>query len=373
MKGDRADAPRTQLGDPSPRLNRLISGRFVVPGDLRGDANVFTIVRCGLALAVIFTHAYGVTGAGHDPSTAVLPFPVSRLAVLLFFTLSGFMVTGSFMRRGLGSFVAARGLRILPGLWVMLLLSTLVLGLFFGALPANEYFTFDNLAGYLGRNAALIGGGNYQLGGVFTANPTHEVNRSLWSIPLEVRCYLTVIVLGLIGVLARRRLFLAGYVMLVAASFVPAAQAIAFVPLAVSFYAGVAMYLWRDRLYLSWPLAIAVMLAGVVMPPGFAAQVVVQLGFGYGAVVAAILLPAGWKRIGARMPDYSYGIYIYAAPVQQAMVAATITTTPLANIGASLLVIVPLAALSWHFVEHPALDLKSRVIRRRDRAGLVPT
>lgn len=338
----------------------------MVAADLRGDGNVFTIVRCVLALAVVFTHAWGLTASGHDPSLRVLPFPVSRLAVLLFFTLSGFLITGSFMRRGLGAFVAARLLRIGPGLWVMLVVTTLVLGAAFSTVAPAQFFTAANLGHYLVRNMLLIGSGSYELAGVFQSNPAHEVNRSLWSIPLEVRCYIGVIVTGLIGLLTRRHLFLAGLVALLAVDLTPIGRTLTIVPLALSFAAGMAMFLWRDRLYLSWPLALAAIAGGLVLPVGGVAQTVTQLAFAYAVVVAAILVPASWKRATARLPDYSYGIYIYAFPVQQAVVALGIGLTPATNIAWSVVVVFPLAALSWHFVEHPALKWNARRTRRRE-------
>jgi peptidoglycan/LPS O-acetylase OafA/YrhL len=56
--------------------------------------------------------------------------------------------------------------------------------------------------------------------------------------------------------------------------------------------------------------------------------------------------------------DYSYGIYIYAFPVQQTLVSFW-PQMPLPTYLLSTLVItVALAATSWHFVEKPALKLK---------------
>jgi peptidoglycan/LPS O-acetylase OafA/YrhL len=54
--------------------------------------------------------------------------------------------------------------------------------------------------------------------------------------------------------------------------------------------------------------------------------------------------------------DLSYGVYIYAFPIQQALVPWT--GTPLNNLLASLPLILLCAAFSWHFVEHPALSRK---------------
>ncbi len=58
--------------------------------------------------------------------------------------------------------------------------------------------------------------------------------------------------------------------------------------------------------------------------------------------------------------DYSYGLYIYACPVQQALAAMHLHEANFpAYIAASLLVSLLLATASWHLVEKHALRLKS--------------
>ena len=63
-------------------------------------------------------------------------------------------------------------------------------------------------------------------------------------------------------------------------------------------------------------------------------------------------------------PDYSYGLYIFAYPVQQTLIWATGMTSAPLYIAASLVVTLGIAALSWHFIEEPALRLKERFRRR---------
>ncbi len=340
-------------------------GRVIARDDLRADGNVFTLARWLLAIAVIRTHAYGLTAVDTDPLRPFLPYPVARLAVLLFFSLSGFVVTASLQRRGAVSFVTARALRILPGLWVMLAVTTVVLGLFFTSVAPEDFFTWSNLGDYVGHNMVLMGKGDFKLLGVFSFNHEDYANGPLWSIPVEVRCYLLLAVTGVIGLLGYRRVYLVGCIALLAVAFSPIGAQVLFVPMSVAFNTGVVMYLWRDRLYLSWPLAIVVVAAALAVPDVQAAQIAVQIAFAYALVVAAILLPAGVKRIGSRAPDYSYGLYIYSYPVQQALIALGIGLTPAGNLAASLAVIVPLAALSWHLVEKPAIGLKDRFARPR--------
>ena len=59
-------------------------------------------------------------------------------------------------------------------------------------------------------------------------------------------------------------------------------------------------------------------------------------------------------------PDYSYGLYIFAYPVQQTLIWATGMKSAPLHIAASLAVTLVIAGLSWHFIEEPALRLKDR-------------
>jgi peptidoglycan/LPS O-acetylase OafA/YrhL len=128
--------------------------------------------------------------------------------------------------------------------------------------------------------------------------------------------------------------------------------------LGFAFFSGVLAWVWRDRIPLSWPLALAGVAAALLLPRNNAAYLpVMQLTFSYLAMVAAFRLPRVIMRISRRLPDYSYGIYIYAFPAQQLALGLG-ATTPLTNIMLGLVLTIPLAAASWHFIEKPALAWK---------------
>jgi peptidoglycan/LPS O-acetylase OafA/YrhL len=65
-----------------------------------------------------------------------------------------------------------------------------------------------------------------------------------------------------------------------------------------------------------------------------------------------------FKQFG-RFGDFSYGLYIYAFPVQQSLAQlAGGNIQPMLNLALALPITLILAALSWHVVEKPALRLK---------------
>ena len=81
---------------------------------------------------------------------------------------------------------------------------------------------------------------------------------------------------------------------------------------------------------------------------------------------AAALMPLQLVlRRAGRFGDLSYGMYLYAFPVQQVILGAR------PDFGypilACMVLTVPLAVLSWHLVERPALLLG---VRLRARAGV---
>ena len=89
--------------------------RRILPADLRHEGNSFTALRWFLASAVMVSQAWDLTQSqrGIDPTVALLSFPISHLAELLFFMLSGFLVAGSLFKRGVVPFLKARAFRLL--------------------------------------------------------------------------------------------------------------------------------------------------------------------------------------------------------------------------------------------------------------------
>jgi peptidoglycan/LPS O-acetylase OafA/YrhL len=77
-------------------------------------------------------------------------------------------------------------------------------------------------------------------------------------------------------------------------------------------------------------------------------------------VVWAALVPGGLLRLYNRLGDYSYGFYLWQFPLQQWIVLRRPETTQPELILLSAPAALAVAALSWHFVESPALAWKER-------------
>jgi peptidoglycan/LPS O-acetylase OafA/YrhL len=341
----------------------------------RGVGPGFDAVRLFLAAMVLLWHTRQLS---YGRGTVWLPV---YMLVPAFFALSGFLVAGSMERVGrVGPFLALRVLRIVPALAVEVCLSALILGPLTTSVTLPYYFTDPLFAKYFTNVLGII---RYQLPGVFRDNPLPGVvNGQLWTVPAELRCYAALALLMLGGIATRRWLMLGAFVGLATAECLTALLPLHhYTPgvmnaqemLILCFLCGSVFFLWRDMI----PWHPALFLAAVAVYFGVGAYVP-ALTFLAGAVaVCYAVVFAGTCRI-PRIPvlmrgDYSYGLYLYAFPIQQAVAWAL----PGARQWyVSLLVAGPAALccamLSWHFVEKPALRLKRHLVPDRRAPAAAP-
>ena len=127
--------------------------------------------------------------------------------------------------------------------------------------------------------------------------------------------------------------------------------------LSVTFVAAMLAAQWRHLLILSAPLLVA----GVAT----AALASGSRWFGALAVAAVVYgtLFATYRLPSVRWPgnrDYSYGMFLWGFPVQQALIGLWPAIPPLVLFGLASLLVLALAAASWHLVEAPMLRLKNQ-------------
>ncbi|WP_407741072.1 acyltransferase family protein [Hyalangium sp.] len=331
---------------------------------LDGKRNNLDFIRFVAAAGVIFSHAFPL-GQGLGTREPLEDFTrgqvtLGRLCVAVFLVISGLLITQSYERSpNLARYSWARVLRIFPGLGVVLLASALLLGPALTRLPLGTYFQAPETYLYLLRNFTLYAP-QWNLPGVFQGNAyPGAVNGSLWTLKYEVGFYLLVAGLGAARLL-RRQVALAGWVAAALVPFVPhvGPRLNLWPELYLYFGGGLLLYLFRERVRLSpW----------VALGCGVALLVTARLGVGFqhalgccGAYLVLYLAFLPSRLAGfARRGDLSYGVYIYAFPVQQ-LVTALMGGHVVwwVNAAVSLPVVVALAALSWHLVEKRALQLK---------------
>jgi peptidoglycan/LPS O-acetylase OafA/YrhL len=346
------------------------------------------VLRLAAATLVIVAHSYALTNHG-EPLQRFGGPEFGDIAVAVFFAISGFLVTASWVSDPrLRSFVLRRALRILPGLWVVLLLSTVVIGLLVTDLAPGSYLTSVGTWRYP-LERAVVFSTRPDLPGVFTTNPYGAaVNGSLWTLPVEVTAYGATLILGVSGLLARRRslVLLAVLALFAVQETAMRGQTSLGVTSAGSvlhwlvhfglFYAvGALLFLYRERIPLSFTAAAAALLLWLLSFDTEALTVVGQLALPYVVLVLGYRAPASVDRFMRRIGDLSYGTYIYAFPVQQTLIHYDTEIGPVALIAATVPITYACAFLSWRFVEQPALRLRRRLTREPDgapRAAVVP-
>jgi peptidoglycan/LPS O-acetylase OafA/YrhL len=355
---------------------------------LTAEANNFTLVRLTLASLVIYTHSYWlVTGiVERDDLSGLLGAPISTFAVDGFFFLSGFLVYPSLLRlRSASRFLSARAARLWPGLMVSLLV--VVAGGAFVTEAHGLAYLRGETAKFLIYNASFVTAA-FGLTGVNCGAQTCTVNGSLWTLPWEARCYVALTLLSLMG-LARPEMMKRVVLPLTAAgalawhipgveSFVHSVAGSGLVyylkmadRLWPMFALGAGAYLFRDRIPLSWLILAALflaMLGATALGLGFHVR---TLFVGY-MVLCFGVLSAKNGAISGRWHDYSYGMYIYAFPVMMAVHAFTPTWSYWALSLGTFAGTLPLAALSWHFIEKPVLDMVKANRARRAAANAIP-
>lgn len=272
---------------------------------------IFDILRLIGALLVIAGHSYALIGREAE-TPSVFGHGLHTIGVEIFFVISGFLITRSWLSDPhLIRYTVKRIRRIMPALLAVVFLTALVFGPFVSLMAPSDYYQSPQTWTYLWRNSILL---TYHfLPGVFSGAP---VNGSLWTLPVEAFCYLLT---PIILVVFRNRA-------LAATVYLAAASALFYAP--------------------------------------FTAEIL-----GFGLAGASSVMPYFWigaaaYLFGCRLPqwpnfklpiDLSYGTYLFAFPVQQTIITTHLAINPWIITGISTTIVLPLAWLSWTFVEKPML------------------
>ena len=272
------------------------------------------------------------------------------------------MITGSSLRRGnIFDYLWARTLRLVPAYAVCVFISAFVLGAFVTTLSLGDYFSDPATRGYALVNMKFGTDLHWDLPGVFVDNPRRStVNGSLWTLPVEVRMYAWVGMLGLLGILRRRRYATFIILALIAAGvagfeYIPLVPVKMFLRPSGMFALGALCYLFRNRIPVSFTLTAGFVFAGWLLRTTPIYPFLFALTLASFVFCFAYRLPwFGYNRFG----DYSYGLYLWGFPVQQTVVHLWPTMTPMQNAAISLPLALGLGVLSWYAIEKPMLRLK---------------
>ncbi|WP_298670087.1 acyltransferase [uncultured Methanofollis sp.] len=333
-------------------------------------ANNFDFLRLAAALVIIVSHACALqVGYAAIPgnSPALL---VGQAALASLFVISGYLIPQSWMAQpDVKRYFWKRSLRVFPALVPALIFMLLIIGPLATTLPLADYFMTLFSPFTLASPGSVWNGSAL---GLFQSNPVTFVNASLWTIPVEFVMYILVALLGVVGLLRRKDVLLG----LIAADFalwtvVSGDHGLAKVRFTLYFLIGayLAVHHREHRYDPATAALLAVALAAASQTPYVTYLALVAVPY-IVLTVAHLGVPA-LNTFGDR-GDFSYGVYIYAYPVQQTIVLYLGTSMPLWIFSAlSILLTFPLAYASWHLIERRALALKQ--VEFRDRADVLST
>ena len=336
-------------------------------------ANNFGALRLVLAYLVLLSHSPELVDGNRSRELLTRVFGTvsfGELAVNCFFIISGYLITSSFLSSASGfEYLTKRVLRIYPGYIVAFVLCVFVLAPWVGGTTDRAYhglFSRDSLV----ANIALLN--LPEAPGAF-ARLHFPLNGSAWTIRYEFMAYLLVLALGLLGLLKNRRLILAATIILLGATMLlPYAVSLG-VPAAwtscvwsfttemrflLMFASGALFYLFRERIVyrVSYAVIATIGLCALLLSNRTAQASIATFG-AYLVFYLAFEARSRWLAGIGQRNDLSYGIYLYAWPVQASLVWFYPAISPwwmfaAACVGASLL-----GWISWLAVEKPAIRL----------------
>ncbi|KAE9641227.1 acyltransferase [Pseudomonas sp. PB103] len=324
--------------------------------------NSFDLIRHLAALMVLVSHHFALSGL-EEPGIAGYN-SLGGIAVTAFFSISGLLISQSFLNsRSFADYLGKRVARIFPAL----ILCAFVMTYLAGAVFADGYVTgFGALLDFL--RISVFGRANIEpiTQGFIVSE---SFNGSLWTLKIEFGFYLLLaLALGMYRRALMPWVLLAafGVATYVLGNHVPGALAqklAVYSAAGIAFFAGAVIAFNQQYLSDRRVLAIALVTgAGLIF-------------FSVGTPLASVLATLGLclatlslgllyvdKTLRGRF-DISYGMYLYAFPVQQLIINKT-SLTFVPSMLVSALIVIVLATISWRLVEQPALQF----VHRRKRA-----
>lgn len=338
--------------------------------------NNFNFLRLFAAITVIFSHNYalyyGKNSIIHDPLYRMgNVVSAGELAVNIFFIISGFLITMSLLNRtSIISFVFARFLRIMPAFIMMGLVSVIILGVLFWPFSIIEYIFSPDTIKYL-KNIFNVMKPSISMNGFFETNVwPNTINGSVWTLMWEIRMYILLTIIGVFFVKQKyiiTIILVTSTLLLLANSYLDIIThegVLRLLRFIVYFFAGSFFYLYKDKIVLSRTIFLVAL--SITILSFFSQQEIII------TICTVILLPyliiylafiPMSLRVFNKFGDYSYGLYIYAFPVQQT-ISFYLYKYDYGNwyvmLFLSCIITFIFAFFSWHIIEKPALALKPK-------------
>jgi peptidoglycan/LPS O-acetylase OafA/YrhL len=347
----------------------------VLQNHLQNDSqNNFTLIRLLAALIVVKQHSFSSTAESLDSSIMSL-FKLSALGLPSFFFISGLLVAESLRNSSSWkNFLWKRFLRLYPAAWLSILFCAFLLGPIVTTWPWKDYFSSNTFFQFL--STAFLIQVKYYLPGVFdhSSMGNSSVNASLWTICLELKLYIGLLLCWLLKIPGKRYLLFAVMAALLISGQLFPGQTDGLIyeligrhinfksefTCTVVFLTGVAANIYKQKIIVKnyWVLIILFLFLLVVKFHSLRLLVFVLV-----PAVNLIVATKGMRLLKRITPkaDFSYGLYVFAYPIQQVVANYLNPQGTWMFFLLTILMVFPLAFFSWHMVEKKALGLKKFV------------
>lgn len=342
--------------------------------------NNITFIHIMAALMVILGHEYVLLGY---EAPKIFGFSIHTLGVRTLFLISGLLVSRSYIRNN-NCFVfwTKRLWRLYPSFVVCVILTVLIL---FPLDTAGGYWKDALKNIYYGLTIHPLS----RMGDVFISNPyPGSINGSLWTLPIEIACYLFVVpVINIYKYIKSHNRHIANCFVI---SFVASLSLISAVlnhmltiqhlvfygtdwtrglELIVFFFIGTAFCLMEMEKYCDWQSSIVLLVVSISLfwKNGFLCSLIMPFIIGYFLLTFATAKPPRFEHVIKR--DICYGLYLYAFPVQQLLiyfikVKFRLNIPTIGYFFVSLLFIWSISEITYCLIEEPFAILWSRMTNR---------
>jgi len=335
--------------------------------------NNFALIRLIAALIVVKQHSFSSTAANLDDSI-MSTLKLSALGLPSFFFISGLLVSESLKKSSSWkNFLWKRFLRLYPAAWLSILFCALILGPLVTTWHLKDYFSSGLLYQFL--STSFLVQVKYNLPGVFENSlmGNSSVNASLWTVCLELKLYIGLLLFWLIKIRGKRYILISLIILLFTLGQIFPYETGKLIYNATGkhlnnieitctliFLTGVLANIYQKKISIKnyWMLIIPFLLLIII---NF--QNMRLLVFLFVPLVNLFVATKGISNLKKITPaaDLSYGIYVFAYPIQQVVANYLQPQGTWMFFLESLIIIIPFALFSWYMVEKKALNFKKLV------------
>lgn len=338
--------------------------------------NNFTFIHIIAALMVIIGHQFTLMGLS---TPIIFGTDINGLGVRVLFLVSGYLVSASYIRcKSPIKYLFKRISRLYPPLFLCLLITIIVMRI----ITIEPKYYWESALVYFLHNIEMRP--KFDLAGVFTGNISYAVNGSLWTLPIELGCYIALIpIFELAKLFKKNKDKVTGTIillMLVALSLIDTYRTMGLngeasciiwdtnwllaANLGIWFMIGVLFQIMNLKAYCNMQIALLLIVIHACLPT-IIGNILLPYVLGYGALSFGLANNPIFKNTFKR--DICYGMYLYAFPVQQLLLAIMpqrINKNVYVMLLFSIVITVLIAEITYYIVEVAFVRLCAKLVKR---------